>query len=77
MILAWNNISSYKQHQDDMKTFREIHKKKQTEQLRDMPALFKVRPPKESGLINNLTDKKGKVIFVPIWRMTLARGINN
>ena len=60
-----------------MKTFRETHKNRPTEQFKDMPILFNVKPPQEIGLINSLTDDKGKVIFVPVWKITLARGTNN
>jgi hypothetical protein len=60
-----------------MKTFRQAHNNQQTEQFKDMPILFGVKPPQETGLIRSITDNKGKVIFVPVWKMTLARGSNN
>ncbi len=77
MILVWNNMQSFKQHLEDMKTFRQTHQTRQTEQIKDMPILINVKPPQETGLIKNITDNKGKVIFVPMWKMTLARGSNN
>lgn len=77
MILVWNNMKSFNRHLEDMKTFRQTHKTRQTEQIKDMPILTNVKPPQETGLIKNITDNKGKVIFVPMWKMTLARGSNN
>lgn len=77
MILVWNNVKTFKQHIEDMKNFREAHTNRQTEQIKDMPELYLVKPPRETGLVNSLTDKKGKVIFVPIWKMSPARGTNN
>ena len=77
MILVWNNMNSFKRHLDDMKSFRQTHKNRQTEQLMDMPLLFNIKPPQETGVINSITDNKGKVIFVPIWKIALARGIYN
>jgi hypothetical protein len=77
MILTWNNINSFKQHVDDMKTFRETHKNPQTEQLKDMPLLVTVKPPQETGLIKSLTDDNEKVIFITMKRITLTRGTNN
>ncbi len=77
MILVWNNMNSFRRHLDDMKTFRQAHNSQQTEQFKDMPILIGVKPPQETGLIRSITDNKGKVIFVPVWKMTLARGSNN
>jgi hypothetical protein len=77
MILVWNNMNSFKRHLDDMKTFRQTHKSRQIEQLKDMPELFNVKPPQETGIIKSVTDKNGKAIFVSIWKIALARGINN
>jgi hypothetical protein len=70
-------MKSFKQHLEDMKTFRQTHKTRQTEQIMDMPLLINVNPPQETGLIKNITDDKGKVIFVPIWKIALDRGLNN
>ena len=77
MILVWNNMKSFQRHLEDMKTFRQTHKTQQTEQIKDMPILGIVNPPQETGLIKSITDNKGKIIFTPIWKITLARGSNN
>jgi hypothetical protein len=77
MILTWNNKNSFKQHLDEMKTFRETHKNQQTEQLNDMPLLVAVKPPQETGLIKSLTDDNENVIFITMKKITLTRGTNN
>jgi hypothetical protein len=80
MFLIWNGEGSYKKHLEDMKIFRRFFDMQQTEEpelVKDMPVLFGVKPPQESGLIRSITDKKGKVIFVPIWEITPAKGIQN
>jgi len=77
MILIWNNMNSFRRHLEDMKTFRQAHNNRQTEQVKNMPILSDVKPPRETGLIKNITDNKGKVIFAPIWKISLARGSNN
>lgn len=77
MILVWNNMKSFQRHLEEMKTFRQTHQTRQTEQIKNMPILVDVMPPQETGLIKSITDDKGKVIFAPIWKITLARGLNN
>jgi hypothetical protein len=45
--------------------------------LKDIPLLFDVQPPHETGLIRTITNAKGKIVFVPIWEMILPRGSQN
>jgi hypothetical protein len=77
MILVWNNMNSFKRHLEEMKTFRQAHNNWQAEQVKDIPVLLSVKPSQETGLVNKITDNRGKVIFAPIWKIALARGSNN
>jgi hypothetical protein len=80
MILVWNNTDSFKRHLEDMRLFRQTHhdiRKTETGMLKDMALLFDVQPPRETGLIKRITDIRGKIVFVPIWEMTLPRGSQN
>jgi hypothetical protein len=80
MILVWQNMGSFKQHLEDMRFFRQSHDNGPTENLKiikDMPVLCDIKLPTETGLIKSITNNKGKVIFVPIWEIKLAKGIQN
>jgi hypothetical protein len=80
MILVWNNMNSFKRHLEDMRLFRQGHNNMPTEEVKifkDMPLLFNVKPPRETGIIRSLTNNKGITIFVPIRKMTLTRGSEN
>lgn len=77
MILVWNNMNSFKRHLEDMKNFRQNHKSRPAEQFKDMPLLFNVKPPQETGLIKSITNDYGRVSFFPIWKIKLPRATNN
>ncbi len=80
MILMWDNIESFERHLETMLEFRKSHREvaaSDMKALRDMPVPTNVRPPRETGLINEITDKNGQAIFVPMWQITPARNSNN
>ncbi len=80
MILVWNNMDSFKRHLEDMRAFRQSHNNWQMAEaktFKDMPVLIDVKPPRETGLIESITDNQGKLIFVPIWKMKRAGGSQN
>ncbi len=80
MILVSDNMNSFKQHHEEMRQFRESHHNVlmvSPKTLRDLPVIYGVRPPQETGLIRSLTNSQGKLVIVPIWKITLARGIQN
>jgi hypothetical protein len=80
MILIWNNVNSFRRHLEEMRLFRESHYDEPIEaskMLKNLPVLFDVQPPHETGLINSLTDDKGRLIIVPIQKITLHRGSQN
>ncbi len=80
MILVWNNVDSFKRHLQDMRSFHQAHyaiQKSDARMLKDMALLGDVRPPHETGFIKKITDIRGKIVFVPIWEMTLPRGSQN
>jgi hypothetical protein len=77
MILVWNNTKSFKRHLEEMKTFRQAHNNQQAEQVKNMSILPNVKPPRETGLVNSITNSRGKVIFAPIWKIVLSKGSNN
>jgi hypothetical protein len=80
MFPVWHNMDSFKRHVEDMKNFRQSHNNRPTEVSKitnDMPELFDVKPPRETGLIKSLNNDKGRLIFVPIWKISLPRGARN
>jgi hypothetical protein len=77
MILVWNNTDTFKQHLEEMKTFRQAHNKRQAEQVKNMSILPNAKPPRETGLVKSITNSRGKVIFAPIWKIVLSKGSNN
>jgi hypothetical protein len=81
MILVWNNIKSFQQHLEDMRLFHNLHTQKSPvvdlKMLKDMPIPFDVKLPHETGLIKSVYDARGKLILVPIWRVSLSRGSYN
>ena len=81
MILVWNNIQSFQQHLEDMRQFRQSHvqsaPKEELRMFKTMPIPFDVTLPQETGLVRNIYDSKGKLMLVPIWRITPSRGSQN
>jgi hypothetical protein len=81
MILVWDNIKSFQQHLEDMRKFRQSHvinaPTAELRMLKTMPIPIDVTLPRETGLVRNIYDSRGKLILVPIWRITPSRGSQN
>ena len=80
MILTWNDAKSFQRHLEDMSTFRRSHFMAPWEglkMLKDMPIPCDIKPQCETGMITALTDTRGKVIIVPIWKISLPRCSQN
>jgi hypothetical protein len=79
MILIWNDAGSFKRHLEAMKTFRHSHRAGPASGLflRDMPAAYQIDPSHGEKLIAHLTDSRGKVILVPIWKIPVPPGSQN
>jgi hypothetical protein len=45
--------------------------------LNDFPRLSDIKPEYEPGNYSGVTDIKGKVILIPIWKIALERGSHN
>ncbi|OGO17633.1 MAG: hypothetical protein A2Z15_01495 [Chloroflexi bacterium RBG_16_50_11] len=81
MILVWDNVKSFQRHLEDMRSFRHFHHinspAAELKMMKDMPVPFNITPPHETGLIKSICDARGKIILVPIWQVTPARGLQN
>ena len=81
MILVWDNIKTFQQHLEDMRQFRRSHVPNaptvELRMLKTMPMPFDVTLPQETGLVRNFYDSRGKMILVPIWKVTPSRGSQN
>jgi hypothetical protein len=79
MILVWNDAGSFRRHVEAMKTFRHSHHAYPVDGLllRDMPATSEINPSHGEKMITRLTDSRGKVIFVPIWKIPVTPGSQN
>lgn len=81
MVLVWNATKFYQRHLEDMKTFRQSHLDVPVTEglklLKEIPLQFDNIPAGGTGIIKSLTDAKGKVIIVPIWKINPPRGSQN
>lgn len=80
MILVWNDAKSFQRHLEDMRVFRRSHLVNPMEgrkMLNDFPRLSDIKPEYEPGNYSGVTDIKGKVILIPIWKIALERGSHN
>jgi hypothetical protein len=81
MILVWDNIKSFQQHLEDMRQFRRAHlqntPRAELSMLKTMPIPFDFTLPQETGLVKKIYDSRGKLMLVPIWRITPSRGSQN
>jgi hypothetical protein len=79
MILVWNDAKSFKRHVEAMRIFRHSHSAYPTDRLllRDMPTPYEIDLSHGERLITFLTDSRGKLIFVPIWKIAIPPGSQN
>ncbi len=79
MILVWNDAKSFKRHLEAMKTFRHSHYVYTAGGpfLRDMPAAYEIGLCRGEKPVTFLTDSKGNLIYVPIWKIPVPRGSQN
>jgi hypothetical protein len=79
MVLVWHDAGSFKRHVEAMKTFRNSHRPSPADGLlfRDMPATGEIYPPRGEKPLTCLTDSRGKIIFVPIWKIPVPPGSQN
>ena len=79
MILVWNDAKSFKRHAEAMKMFRQAHGVYPIDglSLGDMPSAYEIKPAQAEGMITFLTDSRGKLIFVPIWKIPVSSGSQN
>jgi len=73
MILVWNDAKSFKRHVDAMRIFRHSHNIDAADRfiLRDMPTPYEIDFSLGERPVNYFTDSKGKLIFVPIWKIAM------
>ena len=81
MVIVWNDIKSFRRHLEDMKTFRQSHPDiaatEELKLLKEISLKFDNLPAGGTGIIKSLTDAKGKIIIVPIWRINPPKGSQN
>ena len=81
MVLVWNDISSFRRHVENMKSFRRTHLDSPPMEafklLKEIPQQLDEIPSCGTGIIESFIDNRGKVAIVPIWQMSLPRGSQN
>lgn len=79
MILIWNDAKSFKRHIEAMRIFRHSHSAYAVDGalLRDIPAAYEIALSNGERMVAFLTDSKGNLIFVPIWKMATPPGSQN
>jgi hypothetical protein len=79
MILVWNDAKSFKRHVEAMRIFRHSHNIDAADRLllRDMPVPYENDSSLAESPVNYFTDSKGRLIFVPIWIISMPQGAQN
>ena len=80
MILVWDNAQAFRQHVEDMKTFRQSHSdiaRSELSLFKGKPPSYDVRFPCNTGGSSQLIKTGGKTIIVPIWKIVLSQGSQN
>jgi hypothetical protein len=81
MVLVWNDISSFRRHLENMKTFRQSHPgtspMDRFKLLHELPQQLDEIPACGTGIIETFSDSRGKVVIVPIWQVNPSRGSQN
>jgi hypothetical protein len=81
MILVWDSIKSFQQHLEDMRQFRRSHFHNEStgepRMLKTMPIPINFTLSQDTGLVKDIYNSRGKLILVPIWRITPSRGSQN
>jgi hypothetical protein len=81
MILGWKNINAFKRHMEEMNSFRRTHAHftpgEQLKITRAVPVPFNNNPPCRTELSTSFSDDKGKIIVVPIWKVSSPKGAQN
>jgi hypothetical protein len=80
IALVWNNAKSFKQHLDQMRTFRQSHHgdlEGRFTQIESMPTSYDVQPPQQTGGASGFIGVRGKSVVVPIWEIELPSNSQN
>ena len=79
MVLVWNNVQSFQRHLEAMKNFRRSHGAGRLPGLtiRDMPTPYDIGPRRKDRLVPCFTDSRGRLILVPMWKISLSHGSRN
>jgi hypothetical protein len=81
MILGWKNIKAFKQHIEEMTTFRHAHAHLIPDTTfspaKTAQAQLPGTPPCPADIAARFTDDKGNNIVVPIWDISVPKGSQN
>ena len=81
MILVWNNTNVFRQHIEEMESFRRTHAHlapaEPLKTVRAAPVPINNHCSLPSSHPDVFTDKKGKTIVVPIWDLSMPKGSEN
>ncbi len=79
MIYVWSDIKSFQRHLEAMKAFRQNHGSNDIDRtlIKDMPTSYNIDLNQKDHHIKCFNEIKGKVIFVPIWKITVPQGAQN
>lgn len=80
MITGWKNIEAFKQHMEEMESFRRAHGHKACRvplnTIRTIPADQDNHPPCPPGP-SFFTDENDNVIVFPMWEVDIPKGAQN
>lgn len=79
MILVWHDAKSFQRHLAAMKAFWQSHGTSSIDKLliKDLPTPHDIGLSRKERPITCLTDARGKVILVPIWKIAVPPGAQN
>jgi hypothetical protein len=79
MFLVWNDARSFRKHLEAMREFHQSHGREPLDKLpfRDRALPRDIGPPGRNSRMMSLTDARGNVIIVPIWKIPVPPGSQN
>jgi hypothetical protein len=79
MFLVWNDARSFRRHLEAMRKFHQSHGKGPVDEplFRDRALPRDISPPGKNSRMMSLTDARGNVIIVPIWKIPVPPGSQN
>jgi hypothetical protein len=79
MFLVWNDATSFRKHLEVMREFHQRHGTGPLDKspFRDRALPRNINPSGRNSRMMSLTDARGNVIIVPIWKIQVLPGSQN